>query len=267
MRLIDGLKKLVDPLGPLGEVVSPSEVYKTRLGLPTQSPHVARARMEAPADVERALALPRFVALGDAHNVPANRVSQVGAYIEEVWAPVYRRTESADLVEILLASQEQIGWQVTQRESNDSRLARKARQNAEEFVEVLQSAQIQATDEFYNGILETVAGNDPIILDGEILRGEATYETNEDGSRGKMIHDGIVRGTMIRGGRKEYNDRTKGYVHWDKGAWEKHLAAEAEMASRPVRNVRRAMEAVAGEALPMWKPTGINFRRDRRSAV
>ena len=268
MRIVEKLRKALDPRGPIGDLVSPSIVFKERQGVPVTSPHTTRVIQHAPKEqVERSIAAPRFVAIADANDVPSNRVRQLSAYVEEHWSPVYRSVDSADLVAILLASQDQIGWQVTQRESEQSRLARRAHQNAEEFVAVLQSAEFQVSDEFYNGILETVAGNDPIILDGEILRGEATYETNEDGSRGKMIHDGIVRGTMIRGGRREYNERTKGYVHWDKGAWQKHVAAQAEMASRPKQNVRRAMEAIAGEALPMWKPTGINFRRDRRSAV
>jgi hypothetical protein len=256
------LKKLLDPRGPLGSVVSPSEVFKERLGLPIQSPHVARAVLTAPKEqVEHALALPRFVALDEAHVVPEGRVRQVSAYVEEHWQPVYRHTESTDLATILLASQEQIGWTVTQRESQQSRLARRAQQNAEQFVEVLQSMQVQASDAFYNGVYETIPGNDPIILDGEILRGEATYDEN-----GRMTHDGIVRGTMITKGRAEYRERTKGMVAWDKGAWQEHLRVEAEMASRPVRNVRRAMEDCKNE-LPMWRPVGINFRRDRRSAV
>ena len=127
----------------------------------------------------------------------------------------------------------------------------------------MQSTQIQASDEWANGYYETIPGNDPVILNGEILRGEATYDEN-----GKMTHDGIVRGgTMITGGRRQYRAATKGMVTWDKAAWKLHEEAQAEMASRPVQNVRRAMEAIAGEVRPMWTPTGVNFRRDRRSAV
>jgi hypothetical protein len=260
VRLLDAIRKAVDPRGPLGEVLSPSEVFKERLGLPIAAPHTARAVLAASKEqVEHALAAPRFASLDE--SAPPNRVRQVSAYVEEHWSPVYAKTDSTDLATILVTSQQQIGWTVTQRESEQSRLARRAQQNAEEFAEVLQSMQIQASDEFYNGILETVPGNDPIILDGEILRGEATYDEN-----GKMTHDGIIRGTMITKGRREYNERTKGYVHWDKGAWEQHLKAEAEWCSRPVRNVRRALED-CNNALPLWRPVGINFRRDRRSAV
>lgn len=214
--------------------------------------------------VEHALAPVRYVTLDEAHAVPEGRVRQVSAYVEEHWNPVYRRVESTDLVQILLASQEQVGWTVTQRESEQSRLARRAQQNAEEFVEVLQSMQVQASDAFYNGVYETIPGNDPIVLDGEILRGEATYEWDADGNRGKMTHDGIVRGTMITGGRAEHRSRTKGMVFWDKGFIEERKRQIAAENLRPIQNVRRALEACKGE-LPMYRNVGINFRKDRRA--
>lgn len=259
------LRKLLDPRGPLGEVASPDITWKSRLGLPTQSPHVARARMEAPAHVEHALAPARFASLEEA--APTDRVRMVSAFIEEHWAPVYASSDSTDLVAILIRSQQQVGWSVTQRESEQSRLARKARQNAEEFVEVLASAQIQASDAFYEDYYETIAGNDPLMIDGEIVRGEAVYEELEDGSRGNLIHDGTIRGGTYIKTRKQYNAATKGYRHLDKAGLAEIQAAQAEYSSRPVRNVRRAMEAIAGEKLPMHRPVGINFRKDRRSAV
>jgi hypothetical protein len=260
VRLLDAIRKAVDPRGPLGEVLSPSEVFKDRLGLPIAAPHTARAVLAASKEqVEHALAAPRFASLDE--SAPPNRVRQVSAYVEEHWSPVYAKTDSTDLATILVTSQQQIGWTVTQRESEQSRLARRAQQNAEEFAEVLQSMQIQASDEFYVGYYETIPGNDPVILDGEILRGEATYDEN-----GKMTHDGIVRGGTYIRGRKHYNAATKGFITWDKGAWAEHERAQAEYASRGVRNVRRALEDCQN-ALPLWRPVGINFRRDRRSAV
>lgn len=260
MRLVGLFHKLLDPLGPVGEIVSPSEVYKTRQGLPT---HVARANIPPPPHLEHTLAAPRFVSMAEASDVPRDRTRQVSAYVSEHWAPVYEKTDSLDWATIVLASQKQIGWTVTQRESQQSRTARRAQQNAEQFVEICASAQIQANDDWANGYFETIPGNDPVVLDGQILRGEATYDEN-----GKMTHDGIVRGgTMITKGRREYNAKTKGFVTWDKGTWQKHIEAEAEYCSRPVRNVRRALEAVKGEKHPMWTPVGINFKRDRRSAV
>lgn len=259
MRLLDALKKLADPRGPIGELVSPSEVFKSRAGLPVSAPHSERARMAAPAHVEHALAAPRFVALADAVDVPRERVRQVSAFVEDVWAPVYGTTDSTDLGTILRVSQQQIGWRVTQRQSASS-IVRK-RLSAEDFREVVQSTQIQASDAFYNGVYETIPGNDPIVLHGEILRGEATYDRD-----GRMTHDGIVRGTMIQHGRAEYNARTKGWVHWDAGFVAQRKAALAEEASRPVRNVRRNLERVAGECLPMRRLV-TNPRYDRKSAV
>jgi len=235
--------KLVDPTLPIGEIVSPSDIFKTRQGLPT---HVARANLPPPPHLEAALAAPRFVAMNEATDVPRDRVRQVSVYVEEHWAPVMRSTASTDLVQILLASQEQIGWQVTQRKSQQARRY----QSAEDFQQVLQTAQIQASDEFYVGYAETIPGNDPVILDGELLRAR-------DGT--------VIRGgTQIRG-RKHYRQTTKDMVLWDKGFMAQREAALAEEASRPVRNVKRAMEAVAGDVLPMWRATGINLRRDRRA--
>ena len=171
-----------------------------------------------------------------------------------------------DLVEIILASQDQIGWQVTQRESEQSRLARKARQNAEDFIEITQSVQIQANDDWAMGLIMTVPGNDKIIIDGQVLKGEASYYRNPDGSRGAMYHDGTVTGTVITKGRREYNARTKGWAAWDKGFVERRERDQAEMDSRPIRNVKAALEAKAGEVLPMRRLLA-NPRYDRKSAV
>lgn len=261
---LEKLGALVNPVGPIGEIISPSEVYKSRLGLPIASPHVQRAKMAAPAHLEHTLAPVRFIRIEEVAHAPHNRVEQVSAYVEAHWSPVYAKTDSADLATIIIASQTQIGWSVTERESEQSRLARRAQQNAEDFIQVLQSTHIQASDAFYDGYYETIAGNDPVILDGEILRGEATYEWNADGTRGAMTHDGIVRGgTQIRG-RQQYNAATKGMIHWDKTFAAQREAAQAEAASRPVRNVRRAMESYRGE-LPMHNAVGINFRKDKRA--
>jgi hypothetical protein len=241
MRLLERLKKLVDPVGPLGEILSPADVYKTRAGLPITSPHAMRVAMAAPADVERALAPVRFVSLEDAVDVPRDRVRQVSAFVEEVFEPVYRKTDSTDLATILRTSQELVGWSVRQRASVSSQA--RHRLSAEQFVEVAQSAQIQASDAFYNGLLETVPGNDPFMVDGKMLKG-----------------------TIITKGRTEYNQRTKGFVHWDQGFVKERAKAQAEMESRPQRNVKAALERKAGEVLPMRRILA-NPRRDRMSQV
>jgi hypothetical protein len=208
-----------------------------------------RASLAAPGDLAARLAAPRVASMEE--NAPPSRVRQVSAYVEEHWSPIYRSTDSTDLATILVASQQQVGWRVTQRESQSSRRARKAAFNAQHFAEVAQSAQIQANDAFYAGYYETIPGNDPVILDGEILRAQD--------------------GTVIRGGtqiatRKQYEQKTKGMVHWDKGFVAQKWAAEAEHDSRPMRNVRVALERVRGEVLPMRRLIA-NGRYDRRSAV
>lgn len=239
VRLREAVRKLLDPTGPLGEVVSPSEVYKSRAGLPISAPHSARVALQAPGYVEQTLAPARFVTLADAVDVPRDRVRQVSAYVAERWSPVYERTRSTDMTEILRASQTQVGWEVRQERAASAR----ARPSAEQFAEIVQTAQIQASDEFYAGYYETVPGNDPIEIDGKILTG----------------------GTRIAS-RTEWREKTKGMVVWDRGFWEQKQAAEAEMASRPVRNVRANLERMAGEVLPTRRLVA-NPRTDRTRAV
>ena len=241
MKLLEALRRFVNPEGPIGEVISPSEVYKTRLGLPVSSPHQVRVSIEAPshasAVVEATAA--RFVPAAEA-DVPKSRERQVSAFLTEHWSPVYAKTDSTDMVEILRASQTLLGWTVTPRVAASA----KAKMTAEQFAEVLQSAQIQASDEIYNGFYETISGPDSILVDGKMLTG----------------------GTRITGGRREYAEKTKNFVHWGPGVAEKHAAAHAELDSRPVRNVKRALEAHAGVALPLYRRLQ-NGRYDRRSAV
>jgi hypothetical protein len=238
--LLGTLKKVLDPRGPLGNVVSPSEVFKERAGLPITAPHTERVRLAAPAHVEQALAPSRFISASEAVDVPRDRVRQVSAFVEERWTPIYATTDSTDIATIILTAQTQIGWQVTQRQSQSSRV--KQPLSAEEFVEVLQSAQIQASDEFLNDYYETIPGNDIIEIDGKKLTG----------------------GTRITGGRREYEAKTKNMVHWDKGFVKQRLAAQAEMESRPVRNIKANLERVAGDVLPMRRLIA-NPRYDRKS--
>jgi hypothetical protein len=258
VRLLEALKRLVDPVGPLGSVLSPADVYKERAGLSVASPHMQRVELNAPGDIQQALAAPRFVSMEEAVDVPRDRVRQVSAYVEEHWTPKMAATESTDLAVILVTSQQQVGWTVTQRPAASTR-ARKY-QSQEEFEQVIQSAQIQASDDIYNGYFETIPGNDPCVINGEVLRGQPVYKD------GKMVHDGIVRGgTMIRGGRREYREKTKDMVHWGPGFLEERAKVQAEMESRPVRNVKANMEAMAGRVLPM-KRILANPRVDRKSA-
>jgi len=247
MGLWSALNKLLDPRGPASDVLSTDSFWKERTGLPIAAPHSARANLPAPAHLEATLAAPRFVSMSEATSVPKDRVRQVSAFVEEHWQPVMQKTDSTDIATILLTSQQQIGWKVTQRQSQASRHV----QSAEQFQEVLQSANIQASDEFYAGYYETIPGNDPVILDGEILRAQ-------DGT--------IIRGGTQVNGRTDYRSKTKNMVLWDKGYVRERLAAQAELESRPVRNVKANLERVKGECLPMRRLLA-NPRVDRRSAV
>src|SRR5271165_1567473 len=101
MRLLEILRRFVDPAGPAGEVISPADVYKTRLGLPIESPHRQRVVLQAPGHLEQTLAPVRFVALSEATDVPRSRVRQVSAFVEEYWSPVYEKTASTDMATIL----------------------------------------------------------------------------------------------------------------------------------------------------------------------
>lgn len=184
-------------------------------------------------------------------DVPKDRVRSVNAFIEEHYAPVYAKIDSTDLSVIFATRPEIVGWRVTQRVKKMARA--RAPMTAEQFAEHIQSLQIQPTDDHYNVYMETLPGNDPVILDGKVL-------TAADGT--------VIRGgTQIKHGRREYRDKTKNVIHWDKGYVAQREAALAEEASRPVRNVQRALEATAGAVLPMHRPVGTNARKDRRSAV
>ncbi len=249
-RLLDKVRKLLDPLGPVGNWLSPSSVYKERAGLPIDAPTAIRAKAPTTTfDVQRALQ-PERVLPADAE-VPKDRVRIVSAFIEEHFAPIYAAIDSTDLAVIFSTAPEIVGWRVTQHVRKDARA--KAPMSAEQFYEHLQSLQIQASDAFYNQYLETVPGNDPVVIDGQVLRAK-------DGT--------VIRGgTQIRHGRKEYAQKTKGFVHWDKGFHAKREEALAEQASRPLRNVKDALEVTAGEKLPMHRPVGLNMRKDRARAV
>jgi len=242
VRLLDALKKLADPLGPLGAVVSPSDVYKERAGLPVSSPLYSRAQMRGDHAQEVLAAFPaRFVRCEDAVDVPRTRVRQVSAFVDEHWQPVYATTDSTDLLTILRASETLVGWNVTQRQSASSRAKRKIA--AEQFAEQVQSLQIQASDAFYDDYYVTVPGTDTIEVDGKTLTG----------------------GTRIRS-RTEYNEKTKHFAHWDAGFVKERIAAQAEQDSRPARNVARNLARIAGEVLPMRRILS-NPRYDRKSAV
>jgi hypothetical protein len=263
-KLTDLLGKLVTPAGPIGEFLSPADVFKSRAGLPTSSPHTQRDggfREVAPA----ALAAPQFVAK-DALTVPSSRVRLVSRYVEEHYAPVYETTTSKNFTVILAASQNLLGWTVTQKartphcdclqatltQEHDGQLVHRqcgrARQRVadEDIQQHILSLQVAPADEFYNTYYPTIRGNDPVILDGKVLKGEATYNAN-----GRMTHDGtITGGTQMRGGRSEYRRKTKGMVLWDKGVVKEREKAYAAEQKAWITGVRPRMEKFNKQMLP-----------------
>jgi hypothetical protein len=258
------LARFLDPIGPLGAILSPSIVFKPRQGIPLSVPPALRGQAPTTTvDIEKHLQISR-VLTADAE-VPSSRVRVISAFVEEHFQPIYDiPIGSTDLAAIAKAAQHPtiIGWKVTQHARKEAQA--KAPMSKEEFVEHVQSLHFpEMSDEAYNQYLDFVKGNDPCIVDGNVLRGTPTFDSD-----GRMTHDGVIRGgTQIRGGKRDYREKTKGYAHVDQGWWKNHIAALAEESSRPVRNVKRMLEAVKGESLPMWSPVGINPRKDRQSGV
>jgi hypothetical protein len=229
-KVVDKLKKLVDPRGPLGEVLSPSEVFKERAGLPVSTPHVQRDVNFVPASA-LVLQPPQFKKAEELAHVPISRMRLVSRYIEEHYQPVYDTPRFSGMAEAIRANTTVIGWNVTQTirsphcdclqatlEMEQGKLIHRecgrARRHIsdEDLVEHLQRLQIAPSDEFYNTDYPTIPGKDPIVVDGKVLRGEPVYRD------GKMVHDGIIRqSTRMTRGRREYREKTKNMVLWDKG--------------------------------------------------
>lgn len=282
-KILEFLKGLIDPDGPIGEFFSPSDVYKSRVGLPIEAPHNQRVQLETSAAVERALAPERFVAAAEA-NPPKERVRVLSAFIEEEWSPVYATQKTETNIEAIFANANRlVGWKVVQRARNpycdctSARFSRnadgefrheqcgRARKHLsdEEFCEIVDQVKIQASDEFYNGLYETIPGGTEPVRDletGEILRGQPVYD-----AEGKLVHDGIIRGTYIRGGRAEWKQKTKGMVLWDEGVVRERAKAYAEEQQAPIDFVREALERTAHEVLPMRGVVRPSPRYDRFS--
>ena len=236
------LKDLVDPLGPVGEFLSPSEVYKTRPGLPITASKNMRAEPTpiAFAEIEKTLAPARFVAAGDIE-VPYSRERQVSPYVTERYRPVYAKTQSDDPAEILRASQQLLGWTVTQEPRSpfcDCRSALFSRDGGEfvhrkcgrrraplsdrEVVERAMSAQLQPSDSMYDTFYPTIPGKDSAVIEGVPVTG----------------------GTRLRS-RKEWREKTKGWVLWDKGVPAAREKADQDEKSKREAKVARVVEKCA----------------------
>jgi hypothetical protein len=244
--MLERLKAFLDPRGPLGAVLSPADVYKERAGLPVSSPHVARDIDFKPVDAA-ALAPVRFVSVYEA-KPPASRVRQVSRYIEEHWSPVYATTDSKNFQQILKASQTLVGWRIEQKarsphcdcgqatleQGPDGKLVHKACGRAkapvsdDDIVEHIQSLSFAPADDFYNTFYPTIPGNDAIMTEKGPAKG----------------------GTQMTGGRREYREKTKGWVQWDAGVVRERDKAYAAEQKAWIDGVRPRVEKDSKQLLP-----------------
>jgi len=235
-RLKALLGNLLDPAGPIGNIMSPSDVYKERLGLPVSSPHTLRIRAQkAPAFAEHALA-PARIEPPDAI-VPKGRIRQVSQFIEEHWTPIYASPKTTNIADCIRASQTKIGWRVTQVVRNmactckgakftlrDGELlheicgrAAPAKCSSEDYIENVASLNIPSADDSYNVFMPTVPGNDAIMTPNGLARG----------------------GTRITQGRREYREKTKGFAHWDSGTMAERAKAQVELKAQTQKQLEQ----------------------------
>jgi hypothetical protein len=245
MKIVAIAKRLLDPNGPIGQWLSPSEVYKDRAGLPIASPHSLRvdSHTAVPGEIARAVQVKRYVAFGE-EVPPSGRTRLVGRYIIEDWSPVYATTDSENILDAITASQTQVGWNVTQRVRNpycDCTHARfssdgthsvcgRARRSMDdaEYIEHVQSLTVAHSDEYLNGFYETIKGKDTIMT----TAGPATG------------------GHRITGGRAEYRRLTRNMIHWDKGYIVERARYEADDKQKKKDSVRVKAEIVSKRSLP-----------------
>ncbi len=264
MKIVDKLKAVLDPRGPLGEVLSPSDVFKSRAGLPVEAPHTVRDANFVPATTF-VLAPAKFVAAADMAEVPYSRMRLVSRYVEEHYAPVYDTPRWSGMAEAIRAQTTVVGWNVTQRvrsphcdclqatlEMEHGKLVHRACGRArahktdEEFVEHIQRLQFTPADDMYNTYYPTIPGNDPVIMeDGKVLKGESVYKD------GKCVHDGTIRGgTQMKHGRREWKEKTKNMVLWDKGVIKEREKAYAASQKKWLDDVRPMVVKANKQMLP-----------------
>ena len=217
-RAIETLRRVFDPRGPAADILSTDSFFKERAGLPYSVGHRQRAEL-APLSVEqieRACAPERYAVAGEI-DVPYSRERVVSPYIIERYKPV-------------MAGMQIVGWRVVQEPRSqfcDCLHARWSKEGGEmvhtacgrrrapltdaEIVEKVMTVQMQPSDAFYDGYYETIPGKDRGVVEGVE----------------------VVGGTRIRS-RRDYQQKTKGWVHWDRGtpaAVEKALAEEKRKCS------------------------------------
>jgi hypothetical protein len=234
---LDWLRKLLDPRGPAGEVVSPFDIYKSGRGLPFSVGHRQRAEL-APipfAEIEKALAPERYYAKGEIE-VPYSRERVVSPYILERFSPVMQGMVI-------------VGWRVSQEArsqfcdctsakwaKSDGQFVhaacgrRRAPLSDEQFMEKALTIQKAPDDAIYDMYAVTVPGTDRAIIDGMEVTG----------------------GTHIKS-RRDYDQKVtkRGFVHWDAGTpkcVEKALAEEkSKREATTARGIERKVHRLVSE--------------------
>ena len=184
------------------------------------------------ASVAATLAPPRVESI--TADVPAKRREQISPFVEERWEPVAVSFDPDEvsveqMAQHLFAGDLPVAhWRVTQHvtiKQSWTSLSEVERQ------EVLQSIgqYHRHEDHIYNGYYPTIRGTDvahhepgqpgmKAFQGGRALRGRPSFDAD-----GRMTHDGTIRGgTEIRGGRREYREKTKGYEPMGPG-WFAHV--------------------------------------------
>jgi hypothetical protein len=228
VKIPNWLRKLADPRGPIGEVASPFDIYKSGRGLPFSVGHRQRVEL-APLPVEevqRACAPERFFAKNEIE-VPYSRERVVSPYVIERYAAVM---DGMDIV----------AWRVSQEprsqfcdctraqwSKSDGQFVhakcgrRRAPLTDEQFIEKALTIQKAPDEAIYETYAITVLGKDRAILDGMEVTG----------------------GTQIRG-RRDYREKVDraGFVHWDAGTPKCVEKALAEQKSKREAATARAIE-------------------------
>lgn len=201
--------------------------------------------------LESKLAPEHYVNHGPDVAVPAGRVRQVAPWIVEEWEAVPAALDDAGMYEAAMTGVvPTAGWRVRQRVTLKQTWVD---MNPAERAEVLQSINGQVDeDAIYNGYYPTIKGNDvahhdPTQQGMRAFQGGAVIKGNPSADG---IHDGTIRGgTEIRGGRREYRERTKNYVTYGPGYWEHVERIRAELQAKRDKFHRIAMEK-ADASLP-----------------
>lgn len=215
--IVEGVERLLHDPGAVAPSIKTGQVI---VGVERRP---ARSRFEVlRASVEQALKPDRFVAENtlDASHVPPSRRRAVGPFVEEVWEAVPAALDDAGMFQVAATGIIPIaGYNVRQvvtlKQTWDD-------MSAAQRQETLQSIgqYHRHEDVIYNGYYPTIKGNDVAHHDpdatgmaafqgGAVIRGNPSADGH---------HDGTIRGgTEIRGGKREWREKTKNYYEFGPG--------------------------------------------------